>query len=121
MEKDNALSKKKEIDPKDFTTCDATIQMLNKAKRDGVETAFDRAASMKACPIGVESACCKHCGMGPCRLNARDPYGKVGVCGARITSYNVCYTKLLRVLLTTDQTVSRTRRNRSELPEWFRI
>ena len=22
--------------------------------------------------------------MGPCRLNARDPYGKVGVCGATI-------------------------------------
>jgi carbon-monoxide dehydrogenase catalytic subunit len=84
MEKNNALSKKKEINPKDVTTCDATIQMLNKAKRDGVETAFDRAASMKACPIGVESACCKHCGMGPCRLNARDPYGKVGVCGATI-------------------------------------
>jgi carbon-monoxide dehydrogenase catalytic subunit len=39
---------------------------------------------MKACPIGADSACCKHCSMGPCRLNARDPYGKVGVCGATI-------------------------------------
>jgi len=83
MEK-KVLSKKKEIDPKDVTICDATAQMLVKAKRDGVETAFDRAASMKACPIGADSACCKHCGMGPCRLNARDPYGKVGVCGATI-------------------------------------
>ena len=84
MEKNKLVSPKKEINPKDVTTCDATIQMLNKAKRDGVETAFDRAASMKACPIGADSACCKHCGMGPCRLNARDPYGKVGVCGATI-------------------------------------
>jgi carbon-monoxide dehydrogenase catalytic subunit len=58
--------------------------MLEKARRDGVETAFDRAASMKACPIGADSACCKHCSMGPCRLNAKDPYGKVGVCGATI-------------------------------------
>jgi carbon-monoxide dehydrogenase catalytic subunit len=58
--------------------------MLEKAKRDGVETAFDRAVSMKACPIGADSACCKHCAMGPCRLNAKDPYGKVGVCGATI-------------------------------------
>jgi hypothetical protein len=43
---------KKEIDIKDFTICDATQQMLEKARRDGVETAFDRAANMKACPIG---------------------------------------------------------------------
>ena len=76
--------KEKEINFRDLTTCDATIQMLEKAKRDGVETAFDRAVNMKACPIGADSACCKHCAMGPCRLNAKDPYGKVGVCGATI-------------------------------------
>ena len=76
--------KKKEINFKDVTICEATIQMLQKARRDGVETAFDRAADMKACPIGADSACCKHCAMGPCRLNAKDPYGKVGVCGATI-------------------------------------
>ncbi len=84
MEKQEGLSKKKEIDIKDVTICDATRQMLEKARKDGVETAFDRAASMKACPIGKDSACCKHCAMGPCRLNANDPYGKVGVCGATI-------------------------------------
>ena len=84
MEKKEVISKKKEINPKDVTICDATAQMLEKAKRDGVETAFDRAASMKACPIGADSACCKHCSMGPCRLNSKDPYGKVGVCGATI-------------------------------------
>ena len=76
--------KKKEINFRDLTTCDATIQMLEKAKNDGVETAWDRAVNMKACPIGADSACCKHCAMGPCRLNAKDPYGKVGVCGATI-------------------------------------
>ena len=74
----------KEMNFRDVSICDATIQMLEKAKRDGVETAFDRAANMKACPIGADSACCKHCSMGPCRLNAKDPYGKVGVCGATI-------------------------------------
>ena len=75
---------KKGIDPKEVTICSATQQMLEKAQRDGVETAYDRAADMKACPIGADSACCKHCSMGPCRLNAKDPYGKVGVCGATI-------------------------------------
>jgi carbon-monoxide dehydrogenase catalytic subunit len=72
------------INPNEVTICEATAQMLRKAQRDGVETAFDRAANMKACPIGADSACCKHCAMGPCRLNSKDPYGKVGVCGADI-------------------------------------
>jgi carbon-monoxide dehydrogenase catalytic subunit len=87
MDKKTITSKKaapKEISIKDITICDATAQMLKKARRDGVETAFDRAASMKACPIGADSACCKHCSMGPCRLNAKDPYSKAGVCGATI-------------------------------------
>ncbi len=86
MEKKPAVSEKKEkeIDPKELTICESTAQMLIKARKDGVETAFDRAINMKACPIGADSACCKHCSMGPCRLNAKDPYGKVGVCGATI-------------------------------------
>jgi carbon-monoxide dehydrogenase catalytic subunit len=85
MEK--VIKKEKEpkgLDIRDVTTCDATAQMLRKAEKDGVETAFHRAAAMKACPIGADSACCKHCAMGPCRLNSKDPYGRVGVCGATI-------------------------------------
>ena len=77
-------AEKKGLDIREVTTCDATAQMLRKAERDGVETAFHRAADMKACPIGADSACCKHCAMGPCRLNSKDPYAKVGVCGATI-------------------------------------
>ncbi len=84
MAEKKVISTKKEIDINAVTICDATAQMLVKARKDGVETAFDRAASMKACPIGADSACCKHCAMGPCRLNAKDPYSKVGVCGATI-------------------------------------
>jgi len=76
--------KQKAYNFRDFSTCEATIQMLQKAAADGVETAFQRAADMKACPIGADSACCKHCAMGPCRLNPKDPYSKVGVCGATI-------------------------------------
>ncbi len=81
---------KKEVNTKttsdsvDCTACASTAQMITKARNDGVTLNFDRAANMKPCPIGADSACCKHCYMGPCRLNARDPYGKVGVCGATI-------------------------------------
>ena len=84
MENDTTTKESKKLNMKDVTICDATARMLQKAERDGVETAFHRAASMKACPIGADSACCKHCAMGPCRLNSKDPYGKVGVCGATI-------------------------------------
>jgi len=85
MEKeDRKVVEIKTLNIKETTICDATAQMLKKAERDGVETAFHRAVSMKPCPIGAQSACCKHCSMGPCRLNAKDPYGKVGVCGATV-------------------------------------
>lgn len=84
MEQDKKIIQLNEINIRDRTSCEATARMLEKAKKDGVDTAFDRAASMKPCPIGANSACCKHCAMGPCRLNANDPYNKVGVCGATI-------------------------------------
>ncbi|GLI35725.1 anaerobic carbon-monoxide dehydrogenase catalytic subunit [Desulforhabdus amnigena] len=76
--------KQKPINFRDVSICEATIQMLEKAAKDGVETAFTRAAEMKPCPIGADSACCKHCFMGPCRLNSKDPYAKTGICGATI-------------------------------------
>ena len=84
MSKKDKLQELQSLAPADATICESTQKMLAKAHRDGVETAFDRAAAMKACPIGEKSACCKHCAMGPCRLNAKDPYSKVGVCGATI-------------------------------------
>ena len=85
MEKEAKMKKDtKVLNIKDTTICESTAQMLEKAEKDGVETAFHRAMTMRACPIGADSACCKHCSMGPCRLNAKDPYGKVGVCGATV-------------------------------------
>ena len=85
MEKEESKKAEKKLpDVKDLTTCEATAQMLTKARMDGVVLDFDRAVTMKACPIGADSACCKHCSMGPCRLISKDPYSKTGVCGATI-------------------------------------
>ncbi len=81
MEKTNL---KNPVAASELTTCEATAQMLEKARKDNVVTALDRGHEMKACPIGADSACCKHCFMGPCRLNPKDPYKKVGICGATI-------------------------------------
>lgn len=72
------------VNVEDLTICESTAQMITKARKDGVELFFDRANKMKACPIGEKSACCKMCSMGPCRMNANNPYDKVGVCGATI-------------------------------------
>ena len=72
------------IRPEDITTSETTQQMIYKARKDGVELFFDRAAEMRPCPIGEEAACCKHCSMGPCRMNTKDPYARVGICGATI-------------------------------------
>ncbi|SPF43064.1 Carbon monoxide dehydrogenase [Syntrophobacter sp. SbD1] len=76
--------KAKKVDFRDMTSCPSTLQMLKKMEADGNDSCFTRAAEMKPCPIGADSACCKNCFMGPCRLNSKDPYSKVGVCGATI-------------------------------------
>ncbi|MBA7519335.1 Carbon monoxide dehydrogenase 1 [subsurface metagenome] len=70
----------------------ASIKMIEKAASDGVNTVFDRAETMKPCPIGAVGSCCKHCGMGPCRVPL--PRGKKetpeekqrrrGLCGATV-------------------------------------
>lgn len=76
-EQENKSTAVQKTDVADWTICESTAQMLKKAQNDGVDTAFDRAAAMKPCPIGADSACCKHCAMGPCCLNSKDPYSKV--------------------------------------------
>jgi len=78
-----AEAEKKSIDQ-------ATIEMLEKAAKDECNTVFDRAESMRPCPIGMEGSCCSNCSMGPCRVplprgKEETPEEKLkrrGVCGA---------------------------------------
>ena len=70
----------------------AAQEMLKKAQAEGVETIFDRAKTMKPCPIGVEGACCRICAQGPCRVPApkkkageeapEEKKQRMGLCGA---------------------------------------
>ncbi len=69
----------KSIDP-------AAIAMLEKAKFEGVSTAFSRVDSMKPCPIGGEGACCSLCYMGPCRFVGKNQEEMVGICGASLAT-----------------------------------
>ena len=82
----------------------ASIKMIDKAASDGVNTAFDRAETMKPCPIGAVGSCCKHCGMGPCRVPL--PKGKEetpeekqkrrGICGA--TAETIAARNFIRMI-----------------------
>src|SRR5512143_4064729 len=69
----------------------AAQEMLKKAAAEGVETIFDRAKTMKPCPIGAEGACCRICAQGPCRVPApkkkegetqAEKKARMGLCGA---------------------------------------
>jgi anaerobic carbon-monoxide dehydrogenase catalytic subunit len=85
--KDLKVAEKKKIKPEDKSVDSATIQMLYKAQKDGVDTIFDRAETMKPCNIGIQGTCCKMCAQGPCRLplTKKDLEGKdtrMGLCGA---------------------------------------
>lgn len=61
----------------------ATQEMLQRAKQEQLETAWDRwEAQQPQCGFGQLGLCCRICNMGPCRI---DPFGsgpKRGVCGA---------------------------------------
>ena len=56
-----------------------------------METIFDRAKTMKPCPIGAEGACCRICAQGPCRVpppkkkegeTGEEKKQRMGLCGA---------------------------------------
>lgn len=58
----------------------ANIQLFEKAKKDGVSTAFDRVKLIEpVCKFCQEGVSCRNCMMGPCRIT---PKAQTGVCGA---------------------------------------
>ncbi len=74
-------------DPEAATIDAATQQMIRRSHELGIETAFDRAVTLKPCNIGTQGTCCKNCGMGPCRLpltksGAEGEDTRKGICGA---------------------------------------
>ena len=61
----------------------ASQKMVKHAKEKNIQTVWDRYEAMQPqCGFGTLGLCCRHCTMGPCRI---DPFGEgpaVGVCGA---------------------------------------
>jgi carbon-monoxide dehydrogenase catalytic subunit len=76
----------------------AAQHMLRVAEKKGYETAWERFEAQKPhCGYGELGLCCRHCTMGPCRI---DPFGetgpKKGVCGA--TADTIVARGLLRMI-----------------------
>ncbi len=61
----------------------ASQQLIGRAAEKQIDTVWDRYDAMQPqCGFGSLGLCCRHCSMGPCRI---DPFGtgpQVGVCGA---------------------------------------
>jgi len=61
----------------------ASKDLVAYAKQENISVVWDRYEAMQPqCGFGTLGLCCRHCSMGPCRI---DPFGngpKVGVCGA---------------------------------------
>ncbi len=72
---------KKQRTPEEYSVDPAAQEMLARANKLGLTTAFTRADDLTPCNIGSAGMCCKLCGMGPCRLT-KD--GQTGICGATI-------------------------------------
>jgi anaerobic carbon-monoxide dehydrogenase catalytic subunit len=58
----------------------ASIELIQKAEREGLGTCFSRYDTQQVqCGFGTKGICCKICHMGPCRITPKSPKG---VCGA---------------------------------------
>ena len=69
-------AKSRSIDP-------ASQCMLDVAAQANVETAWDRFDKMQPqCGFGQLGLCCRHCAMGPCRIDPFADEEQCGVCGA---------------------------------------
>jgi len=85
------LATQRSVDP-------ATQSMLRIAEKQGIETAWERLEKqLPQCGYGELGLCCRHCNMGPCRIDPFDDTGpKKGVCGA--TADTLVARGLLRMI-----------------------
>lgn len=72
------------MDEKVLSIDKTTLEMLDKAKKDGIQTAWDRKDALKTpCGFGSAGVCCRNCAMGPCRVSPVPGKGvERGICGA---------------------------------------
>lgn len=68
---------------KEFSVCRASVEVLDVALKEGIETAWDRyQKQLPQCDYGQLGVCCRNCNMGPCKINPFGGEPAKGVCGA---------------------------------------
>lgn len=68
--------------PEDRAADSASIELIQKAEREGLGTCFSRYDTQQVqCGFGTKGVCCKICHMGPCRITPKSPRG---ICGADV-------------------------------------
>ncbi|MCL5736180.1 MAG: anaerobic carbon-monoxide dehydrogenase catalytic subunit [Actinobacteria bacterium] len=73
--------------PERMTADSAACEVLDYCEGT-IETAFDRAVSVKPCAIGGRGICCRVCAMGPCRITGTTTRGVCGATAATIAARN---------------------------------
>ncbi len=77
------MSEKKEVTPQEMSIHQDAQAMIIKARKDGVETAWDRLQEQTPhCNFCDQGLSCRNCVMGPCRISTKGDKRQRGVCGA---------------------------------------
>ncbi len=77
------MSEKKELTPQEMSIHQDAHAMIIKARKDGVETAWDRLQEQTPhCTFCEQGLSCRNCVMGPCRISPKGDKRQRGVCGA---------------------------------------
>ncbi|MFC1843661.1 anaerobic carbon-monoxide dehydrogenase catalytic subunit [Thermodesulfobacteriota bacterium] len=77
------MPEKKELTPQEMSIHQDAQAMIIKARKDGVETAWDRLQEQTPhCNFCEQGLSCRNCVMGPCRISTKGDKRKRGVCGA---------------------------------------
>ena len=76
---------------------EATKIMVKRAADENLTTVWDRYEAMQPqCGFGEMGVCCRHCSMGPCRIDIVGDGPKTGVCGA--TADTIAARHLVRMI-----------------------
>ncbi|MBW2470596.1 MAG: anaerobic carbon-monoxide dehydrogenase catalytic subunit [Deltaproteobacteria bacterium] len=77
------MAEKKELTPQEMSIHQDAQAMIIKARKDGVETAWDRLQEQTPhCTFCEQGLSCRNCVMGPCRISPKGDKRQRGVCGA---------------------------------------
>jgi carbon-monoxide dehydrogenase catalytic subunit len=77
------MVEKKQLTPQEMSIHQDAQAMIIKARKDGVETAWDRLQEQTPhCTFCEQGLSCRNCVMGPCRISPKGDKRQRGVCGA---------------------------------------